>query len=115
MTTPWVALETIAFETSAGVADGLVSRYRAATPVTCGVAIEVPLIVLVAVSPVAHAEVMLTPGENRSTQLPMLAHEGFPSAGPVALTVSAAATRAGDVVQAFTACPRTFPLPAAIA
>jgi len=36
----------------------------------CGVAIEVPLIVFVAVLLVCHAEVMLTPGANQSTQLP---------------------------------------------
>ena len=69
-TTPWVALETIASETAAGVADGFDSRYRAATPATCGVAIEVPLIVLTAVSPDPHAEVMFTPGANTSTQFP---------------------------------------------
>ena len=45
-------------------------RYSAATPVTCGVAIDVPLIVLVAVLLVYQAQVMPTPGANRSTQVP---------------------------------------------
>jgi hypothetical protein len=34
--------------------------YRAATPVTCGVAIDVPLIVLV--PPLSHADLIATPG-----------------------------------------------------
>jgi hypothetical protein len=38
--------------------------------VVCGVAIEVPLIVAVALVLVFHAEVMLTPGANQSRQLP---------------------------------------------
>jgi hypothetical protein len=36
----------------------------------CGVAIEVPLIVLVAVLLVCQADVIETPGANQSTQLP---------------------------------------------
>ena len=43
-TTPLVAELTIAPATADGDAVGLVSRYRAAVPVTCGVAIDVPLI-----------------------------------------------------------------------
>ena len=42
----------------------------AATPVTCGVAIEVPLIVLVAVVEVIHAEVIEVPGAKMSRHLP---------------------------------------------
>ena len=56
--------------TVAGDAPGFDWRYCAATPAVCGVAIDVPLIVLVAVLLVYHAEVMLTPGANQSTQLP---------------------------------------------
>jgi hypothetical protein len=36
----------------------------------CGVAIDVPLIVFVAVSLVYQADVIDTPGANQSTQLP---------------------------------------------
>jgi len=41
-----------------------------AVPVTCGVAIEVPLMVLVAVSLVYQAEVMFKPGANISVHEP---------------------------------------------
>jgi hypothetical protein len=40
------------------------------TPAVCGVAIEVPLIVFVAVSFVYHEDRMLTPGAKMSTQVP---------------------------------------------
>ena len=40
-------------------------------PATCGVAIDVPLIVFVSVVPLPiHAEVIPEPGANQSTQLP---------------------------------------------
>ena len=51
LATSWLAMV-------AGVAVGVTLRSRAAAPATCGAAIEVPLIVLVAVSLVLHAEVM---------------------------------------------------------
>ena len=38
----------------------------------CGVTIDVPLRILVAESPVSHADVMSTPGANQSTHRPML-------------------------------------------
>jgi hypothetical protein len=44
------AFDVIALATVAGVALGFPSRYRAATPATCGAAIEVPLKDAVAVS-----------------------------------------------------------------
>jgi hypothetical protein len=44
----------------------------AAAPVTCGVAIEVPLMVLVATALVFQDDVMPLPGANRSTQVPKL-------------------------------------------
>src|ERR671933_2640624 len=91
-----------------------VCRYSAATPVVCGVAIEVPLIVLVAVSEVFHADVTLTPGANQSTQLPTFAHDGFLSDESVALTVIASVTRAGEVLQAFCANRPNTPFPAAM-
>jgi hypothetical protein len=81
----------------------------------CGVAIDVPLIVRVAVLLVDQADVMPTPGANQSTQLPKFAHEAFWSLLIVALTVIAWLTRAGDVLHAFTAWPSAFPFPAAIA
>src|SRR5437660_1218613 len=80
---------------------------------TCGVAIDVPLIVFVAVVDENHGEVMLTPGAKMSTQVPVFAQTGFVSVLSVALTVMAAAARAGEVVQASTALPAASPLPAA--
>ena len=79
-------------------------------PVTCGVAIEVPLIVFVAVSLVFHAEVMLLPGAKMSRHVPKFENEARASELVVAPTVLAAATRAGEVVHA-----SVFELPAAIA
>src|SRR3954454_11111981 len=61
-----VALSFSACCTPAGEAVGLADRYSAAAPVTCGVAIDVPLMVLVAVSLLFQAEVMLTPGAKMS-------------------------------------------------
>ena len=72
LTTPFVALFLSAAWTSAGVADGLASRYCAATPAACGAAIDVPLLDAVALSSVFHVEMMFSPVENRSTQAPML-------------------------------------------
>ncbi len=56
--------------TPAGVACGLACKAKAATPATCGEAMEVPLMVLVAVLLVIQAEVMLEPGAKTSTQVP---------------------------------------------
>lgn len=56
--------------TAAGVAKGLACKAKAATPATWGEAMEVPLMVLVAVLLVIQAEVMLEPGAKTSTQLP---------------------------------------------
>jgi hypothetical protein len=60
--------------TSAGLAPAPAEllRYRAAAPATCGAAIEVPLIVLVASGEVYHAEVIEEPGARMSTQRPVL-------------------------------------------
>src|SRR5690606_4972469 len=69
-TTPLVAAEVSAVETCAGLAEGLSARYRAAAPATCGLAMEVPEMVLVAVSLVRQAEVMEEPGANRSSTEP---------------------------------------------
>jgi hypothetical protein len=56
--------------TEAGEAVGLAASTKAATPATCGDAMEVPLLMLVAVAPLLEAEVMLVPGAKISTQLP---------------------------------------------
>jgi hypothetical protein len=101
---------TIAFLTVAGEAVRLFCRNRAATPATCGVAIDVPLIVLVAVLLVNHAEVMLDPGAKMSTTLPKFENEERASLIVLDPTVIASVTRAGDEPLAF-----TFELPAAIA
>jgi hypothetical protein len=45
--------------TIAGEAVGFASKYSAATPATCGEAIEVPLIRAVAESPETDVEIML--------------------------------------------------------
>src|SRR5205085_431839 len=97
-----VALLTIAAVTVAGEAVGFVSRNNAATPVTCGVAIDVPEMVLVAVSLVFHDEVMLLPGAKMSRQVPKFENDARASVMVVAPTVMALATRAGEVVQAST-------------
>src|SRR5215470_5201799 len=86
--------------TCAGVRVGLAPRMSAAAPVTCGVAIDVPLMVLVAVSLVFHAEVMFTPGAKMSVQVPKLEKEARLSLMSLALTVMASATRAGVKLQA---------------
>jgi hypothetical protein len=65
-----VAALTIAFRTVAGDATEFNCRYRAATPATCGEAIDVPLRVAVAVSLVYQDERMLEPGAKMSTTLP---------------------------------------------
>lgn len=70
VTTPGVAPATMASATPDGDIEGSASRCRAAIPATWGVAIEVPLTVLVAVSLVGHAEVIPDPGAKTSRQLP---------------------------------------------
>src|SRR3982074_174586 len=59
---------TSASRTCCGVADGLVARYSAAAPTTCGVAIEVPLMVLVAVVLPIYDEGMLLRGAKMARQ-----------------------------------------------
>src|SRR6266545_1688978 len=109
-TTPLVALLTRKSRTCCGVKPGLAAATRAAAPATCGVAIEVPLMVLVAVSLVIQDEVMLTPGAKMSTQVPKLENEARLSLMSVAPTVIAAGTRAGLKLQAL-----ALLLPAAMA
>ena len=95
-----VELLMIAAVTVAGDALGFVSRNNAATPATCGVAIDVPEIVLVAVSLVLHEDVILLPGAKMSRQVPKFENEERASVVVVEPTVIALATRAGDVLQA---------------
>jgi hypothetical protein len=54
------------------VAEGFFSKKRAAAPQTWGEAIEVPLMVLVAVGEVIQAEVIKLPGAKTSVQVPKL-------------------------------------------
>ena len=96
-----VELLMIAAVTVAGEAVGFVSRNNAATPATCGDAIDVPEIVLVAVSLVLHADVILLPGAKMSRQVPKFENEERASLVVVDPTVIALATRAGDELQAF--------------
>src|SRR6266508_1394473 len=74
-TLPSVALATRPSRTCCGVSLGWAASHRAAPPATCGLAIDVPLMVLVAVSPVAQADVMPDPGAKMSTQGPQLENE----------------------------------------
>ena len=69
-TTFGVASLTRADITAEGEAAGTDERYLAAAPATCGAAIEVPLIVAVAVADEIPAETMEEPGANRSRQSP---------------------------------------------
>ena len=69
-TTPGVAAATTAAFTWAAVSVGSIASLSAATPATCGDAIEVPLSTAVAVSLVFQALVMPTPGAKRSRQVP---------------------------------------------
>src|SRR5881394_2267480 len=64
-------------------------------PVTCGVAIDVPLSVAVAVSLVLYAEMMLDPGAKMSTMLPKFENDDRASMIVVEPTVIASDTRAG--------------------
>ena len=86
--------------TWAGVAVGLSPRNSAAAPVTCGVAIDVPLIVFVAVSLAFQDEVMFTPGAKMSVQVPKLENEARASLMSEAFTVIASVTRAGVKLHA---------------
>ena len=99
-----VVFPRIAAATSADDAHGLAARNAAATPATCGEAIDVPLMVVV--PPVSQSDVMLAPGANRSTQEPKFENDDRASdtgvdgsAGltyvPVDATVDAAGARAG--------------------
>ena len=82
--------------TDEGDDNGLDSRYKAATPVTCGAAIDVPEMILVAVEEVYHADFMDDPGASKSITDPKFEKEEKPSLEVVAPTVIASAVRAGE-------------------
>ena len=63
---PVVDVPTIAERTVAGDAPRWFCRYCATTPATCGDAIDVPDAVAIMRSLPIHADVILTPGANRS-------------------------------------------------
>jgi hypothetical protein len=87
---------TIASRTVEAEAVVLPCKYNAATPATCGDAIEVPEIVFVAVSPVCQAEVIEEPGAKISRQVPKFENDERASELVVEPTVIALATRAGE-------------------
>ena len=96
-----VAWLTISFLTVAGDAPGLVCLIRAATPATCGDAIDVPLSVAVAVSLVNQADWMLEPGAKISTTLPKFENDERASLIVDDPTVIASPTREGEKLPAF--------------
>jgi hypothetical protein len=64
------------------------------------VAIEVPLMVLVAVLELYQSDVMLTPGALMSTQLPKFENDANPSLMSVAPTVIADGSLEGELLHA---------------
>ncbi len=108
VTLPAVDPPTSACATVAGEACGDPVRYSAATPATWGAAIDVPLIVAVAVSEECPADLMLDPGANRSRHVPKFEKDERASVDVVAPTVSASGVRPGESLHAF-----AFALPAA--
>src|SRR5690606_30427828 len=66
VTTFWVASATSLSRICAGVQVGFAEAISAAAPATCGEAIDVPLMVLVAVLLLNQDEVIPTPGASRS-------------------------------------------------
>src|SRR3954447_934531 len=105
---PLVAIRLIDAVISCGERSALDSS-RAATPATCGLAMDVPL--MRAVAPPGAVEVMSTPGAYPSTQSgPQFENHALWSLRSEAAVVNALGARAGDCVQA-----STSELPAATA
>ena len=71
-------------------------KIRAATPATCGDAIDVPEMVLVAEVPVCHADLMAEPGANTSTHSPKFENDERVSVVVVEATVIAFGAAAGE-------------------
>lgn len=97
-----VADDAIADATSAGVRALFCDSASAATPATCGDAIEVPESVREALSDVWPADTMLEPGAKTSRHDPKLENDDRSSLDVVDPTVMALGSPAGDVVQALT-------------
>ena len=91
---------TIALRTVVALAEGLACLYSAATPATCGEAIDVPLSVAVAVFEVNQAERIPEPGANKSRHVPKFENEDLASVDVVEPTVIAFAALAGDELHA---------------
>ncbi|CAB4947690.1 unannotated protein [freshwater metagenome] len=70
VTAPVVALALSAVQIAAGVAVGLSCSISAATPATCGEAIDVPLPYAAPVSDPKYADKMFEPGAKMSLQDP---------------------------------------------
>jgi hypothetical protein len=81
---------------SAGLSVGFALNSAAATPATCGEAIDVPEMVLMAVELFIHADVMDVPGAKMSRHEPKFEYEARTSVRSVAPTVMAFAARAGE-------------------
>ena len=98
----WLVVEplTIALRVVVAEAPGLNCLYSAATPATCGEAIEVPLNVAVAVSELNQADRIPEPGAKMSKHVPKFENDERASLAVVDPTVMALAARAGEVVQA---------------
>ena len=103
-----VADEAIAEATSAGVIAGFCDNASAATPATCGEAIDVPESVRVAISDECPADTMFEPGAKTSRHDPKFENDERSSVDVVEPTVMALGSPAGETVQAL-----TFELPAA--
>src|SRR4051794_4975992 len=102
-TIPVTATVLMTSSTVAGVPNGLLCRYNAAWPATCGEAIDVPDNTAAAVSLVHQADVMFTPGSNTSThgpQLEKLARTSVLPLRPVAATVIADGADDGELPHA---------------
>ena len=93
-----VALDLIQLSMVLEAASPNALLYSAATPATCGEAIDVPLIVRVLLP--IHVDVMLDPGAYTSTQLPKFENDDFASLIVDDATVVAAPALDGEKLHA---------------
>ena len=100
MTTPGVSASWSAPRTTLAFAVGFEARYSAAAPAACGAAIDVPLIVFVAVSDASQSDVIETPSAKTSTQWPKFEKLARASVMSVAPTVIAPLALPGEKAQA---------------